>query len=333
MAEGSLNGLLKGKFYNPCTRIHQLLATELEKALFIKYLEHNKGDKLLASSIMDQGDPSQEHTEPLVEDVRVINVMDRYETYLHGVMKGEYDNTAAYWATYVYFINRVYCELLCTVRTNDIEGYINVSPSVIEGVRDIFARLLTLAARESKAIDLHHILCYLITDVPLSLAHADGIPLKTEKASLTKLLESKQTSVLTNINLPSISCSIIDGGLILYEVLVQQSTSSYVVITTELLARVCSLQGMEIHLLLDKYKSPSIDNERKLRCRTEEAFIITGPQQIQKQPCVKLVKKCSFKEEFSKFVLIEWKKTKYGSIIKDKKNLSFSWWKMCAIST
>ena len=35
-------------------------------------------------------------------------------------------------------------------------------------------------------------------------------------------------------------------------------------------------------------------------------FIITGPQQIQKQPCVKLVKKNgSFKEEFIKFVLIE----------------------------
>ena len=199
---------------------------------------------------------------------------------------------------------------------------------------DIFARLLTLAARESKAIDLHHILCYPITDVSLSLAHADGTPLKTEKASLTKLLESKQTSVLTNINLLSISCSIIDGGLILYEVLVQHTTSSYVDIATELLARVCSLQGMEIHLFLDKYKSPFIDNGRKLRCRTEEVFIIIRPQQIQKQPRVNLVKKnCSFKEEFSKFVLSEWKKSKYGSIIKDKKKLCFSWWKMCAIST
>ena len=131
LAEGSLNGFLKGKFYNRSTRIHQLLATALEKALFIKYLEHNNDDRLLASSIMDQGDLSQEHTEQLVEDVRVINLMNRYETYLHSVMKGEYGHTAAYWATYVYFINRVYCELQRTVRTNDIEGYINVLPSVI----------------------------------------------------------------------------------------------------------------------------------------------------------------------------------------------------------
>ena len=75
---------------------------------------------------------SQELTEQLVEDVRVINLMDRYETYLHSVMKGEYGHTAAYWAMYVYFINRVFCELLCTVRTNDIEGYmLYVLPSVI----------------------------------------------------------------------------------------------------------------------------------------------------------------------------------------------------------
>ena len=118
--------------------------------------------------------------------------------------------------------------------------------------------MLTLATRESEAIDLHHILCYPITDVPISLAHADGTPLKTEKASLTKLLESKQTSVLTNINLPSISCSIIDGCLILYVVLVQHTTSSYVDIATGLLARVCSRQGIEIHLLVDKYKSPCL---------------------------------------------------------------------------
>ena len=46
-------------------------------------------------------------------------------------MKDEYGHTSAYWVTYVYFINRVDRVLLRTVRTNDIEGYINVLPSVI----------------------------------------------------------------------------------------------------------------------------------------------------------------------------------------------------------
>ena len=61
--------------------------------------------KLLASSIIDHGDLSQELTGQLVEDVRVINLMDRYETYLHSVMKGNYGHTAAYWATYMYILS------------------------------------------------------------------------------------------------------------------------------------------------------------------------------------------------------------------------------------
>ena len=67
------------------------------------------------------------------------------------------------------------------------------------GVRDIFARLLIPWQLEKVKLLIYIIiiLCYPITDVPLSLAHADGTPLKTEKATLTKLLESKQTYVLT----------------------------------------------------------------------------------------------------------------------------------------
>ena len=37
--------------------------------------------------------------------------------------------------------------------------------------------------------DLRHLLSYPITTVPLSRAHIDGTPLKTDKATLTKALE------------------------------------------------------------------------------------------------------------------------------------------------
>ena len=39
LAEGSLNGFLKGRFYNRCTRLHQLLAAVMERAIFQRYLE------------------------------------------------------------------------------------------------------------------------------------------------------------------------------------------------------------------------------------------------------------------------------------------------------
>ena len=43
--------------------------------------------------------------------------------------------------------------------------------------------------------DLRHLLSYPITTVPPSLAHIDGTPLKTDKATLTKALERRQHSV------------------------------------------------------------------------------------------------------------------------------------------
>jgi hypothetical protein len=50
-----------------------------------------------------------------------------------------------------------------------------------EGVRDAFGYLLS-----KTGIYLHDVLCFPITEIPLSLAHADGTPTKTEKSNLTK---------------------------------------------------------------------------------------------------------------------------------------------------
>ena len=67
-----------------------------------------------------------------------------------------------------------------------------------EGVRDIFGRIIAVAAKSSNNLDLRHLLSFPITEVPLSLSHSDGTPLKTEKAALTKFLETKQNVVLSD---------------------------------------------------------------------------------------------------------------------------------------
>jgi len=46
--------------------------------------------------------------------------------------------------------------------------------SAAEGVRDVFGRILAVVAKTSDTINLHYVLSYPITDVPLSLAHSDG---------------------------------------------------------------------------------------------------------------------------------------------------------------
>ena len=45
---------------------------------------------------------------------------------------GKYGSTAAYWAIYVYFINRVNWQLQRAVRTNDVDGYNHILSSIIK---------------------------------------------------------------------------------------------------------------------------------------------------------------------------------------------------------
>lgn len=540
LAEGSVAGFMKGKFYNRCTRIHQILAAVMERELFSKFLKLMEDDESLATEMMSSNNITVEYCQDIVDNASFVNLMKRYESFFHEVIDGKHGSTAAYWAIYVYLINRVYRELKRAVRTNDVDGYIHVLPSIIEvcfalnrpnysrwgslflhklqqmdprardilkagamsirrtkksyarsavdmtleqtvnkyaasptrgitafrdsedacrrwsitltqrsmalselyelvnlqsgeepekqltksrikrdnadmnsvaitlnstcnpfandapaglvnissgkaanegtqkfllgtlergrtlrlqfenecsvdgsrflkpvartkilnfaadnrkrsktgtrkvnaaeGVRDVFGRILAVVAKTSDTIDLHHVLSYPITEVPLSLAHSDGIPLKTDKASLTKTLESKQETVLTDSNIPPIKATVIDGGIMLHETVMKHSKSTYAMMARDLLVKICSCHGEQVHLVLDKYQSPSIkDAERNLRySSTPCAFNITGPDQAQRQSGVELLKNVLFKEAFANFLMEEWKKPHYGPIIGGK---------------
>lgn len=73
-----------------------------------------------------------EYCQGIVDNASFVNLMKRYESFFHDVIDGKYGSTAAYWAIYVYLINRVYRELKRAVRTNDVDGYIHILPSIIE---------------------------------------------------------------------------------------------------------------------------------------------------------------------------------------------------------
>ena len=192
--------------------------------------------------------------------------------------------------------------------------------SAAEGVRDVFGRILAVVAKSSDTIDLHHVLSYPITEVPLSFAHSDGIPLKTDKATLTKALESKQKTVPTNSSITPIEATVIDGGIMLHETVMKHSKSTYAMMARDLLVKICSYCGEQVHLVLDKYQSPSIkDAERNLRySSTPQAFNITGPDQAQRQSGTELLKNVLFKEAFANFLMEEWKKPQYGPILGGK---------------
>ncbi len=52
LAEGSVAGFMKGKFYNRCTRIHKILAAVMERELFSKFLHLKEDDEPLATEMM-----------------------------------------------------------------------------------------------------------------------------------------------------------------------------------------------------------------------------------------------------------------------------------------
>ena len=124
LAEGSLAGFMKGKFYNRCTRVHQILAAVMERALFSKFLEvREDAEKSLAHEVMTDCDNTVEHCQRVAGNAAFNSLIKRYETYFHDAIDGKYGATAAYWAIYVYFMNRVYHELQRAVRTNDVDSF------------------------------------------------------------------------------------------------------------------------------------------------------------------------------------------------------------------
>ena len=110
----------------------------------------------------------------------------------------------------------------------------------------------------------------------------------------------------------------------------QHSKSTHATMVMDLLVKVWCHSGEQIHLLLDKYKSPSInDVERELRgYGIHNAFTITGPDQAQRQSGTELLKNGAFKEEFASFLMFEWEKDLYGPITGNKQNdLHITWGK------
>ena len=130
LAEGSLAGFMKG---NRCTRIHQILAAVMERTLFERYMDLLSDEEAsFIKKVMDDSDSTLGHCQTVIENALFKVIMKKYETFFHSVMDGQYGSTAAYWAIYVYFINRLYRELQNAVCINSVDGYIQALPSIIE---------------------------------------------------------------------------------------------------------------------------------------------------------------------------------------------------------
>ena len=110
----------------------------MERELFSKYLKlmedeeeslQSLATETLATEKMSNYNIDVEHCQDVVVNVSSMDLMKKYENFF---CDGKYGSTAAHWAIYVYFINRVNWQLQRAVHTNDVYGYIHVLSSIIE---------------------------------------------------------------------------------------------------------------------------------------------------------------------------------------------------------
>ena len=145
----------------------------------------------------------------------------------------------------------------------------------VEMVRDLFGSILFLALQ--RKIDMAEVLSFPLTPTPLSLSHADGTMLKTQKSKLMEELESRIFSEKPN----HVDVIIIDAMFFLH--LWKDLPATFGTIARFLLIKAFAQRGSNIHLVFDKVVSPSIkDCERDSRSGYQERgnqYQITGPNQ------------------------------------------------------
>ena len=95
----------EGKFYNRYTKIHQILATVMERELFSKYRKLMEDEEeSLQSLATEKMLKYNEFCQDVVVNVSSMDLIKKYENFF---CDGKYGSTAAYWVIYMYFINRV----------------------------------------------------------------------------------------------------------------------------------------------------------------------------------------------------------------------------------
>ena len=117
LAEGSLAGFMKGKFYNRCTRIHQILAAVMERASFERYMDLLSDEEAsFIKKVMDDSDSTVGHCQTVIENALFKDIMK------HSSIVSWMDNMEAQQYT---------GPSMCTLSTGYIENYSVLSASTV----------------------------------------------------------------------------------------------------------------------------------------------------------------------------------------------------------
>lgn len=125
-------GFVIGKFYNRCTRIHNLLANVLEQKLYGHFLQRMPAEEYESFQQVMSAIPYDPNlAEDNLSDEVVTRHLQLYEEYFQSIIDGNLGMTAQYWAIYILYINRLHRELQRCVKANDVDGCVRVFPTML----------------------------------------------------------------------------------------------------------------------------------------------------------------------------------------------------------
>lgn len=175
--------------------------------------------------------------------------------------------------------------------------------------------LLKMAISLNIKNNLEYCLSFPLAPLPPALSSCSGEMLKTPKSTLAKILKSKTEIVEpTHINV-----EIINGFYYLH-LIGSSIAQTFDKIAESILIKICSTNATDIHLISDRYLSPSIkDSERESRKELDIPYKISGPQQTRPKTVLQSLKNYCFQEALVPFLADYWGNDHLVTIIQNKK--------------
>lgn len=181
--------------------------------------------------------------------------------------------------------------------------------------RDIFGRLLSLSLEHR--IDIETCLSFALAPIPPALPQYNGDMIKTAKSKPATALKNHLKSANSAETFEK-DIYVIDGFHFLRTL--GNILQNYGKISEIILRKICNTTAREIHLIFDRYHSPSIkDMEHEKRGIQNIPYQISGHTQSRYTNFMKSLNNDCFKEALIQFLAQHWENKEFSQILKDKK--------------
>ena len=180
----------------------------------------------------------------------------------------------------------------------------------LKAERNIFGQLVVLAAQND--IDLELTLSFPLGPVPWSLATADGMPVKTEKAKLLHSLESSTESTTTRPNKDTVH--VIDGNAMLQSMVsIPDTFEQFAFKLFKQLPR-----SERIDFITDTYLPQSIKSCERRRRGTTQPLLLQGPKTKTPHNWKEFMANEENKTQLIDLLFEQWSSSRYASELKDR---------------